>query len=150
MAPLPTDTDDQKPGATGKPAQTLPAAAKASGEATVSVTAKVQRRVYIFRCSTKSALYAVSLKPEGDNLPQKICTGDWLKHSEAVVEPGVSHLTGFVSSDLYRDLDRQGFHIASGVRTTVSPYQAGVTASVSVALSTATSRTGFFKTDPDA
>ena len=124
----PISTDDKKPGVTGK----------------------VMMTVYIFQCSTKSGLYAVSMIPEGDNLPANICTGRWLKHGAAVVESGVSHLLGFVSSDLYRDLARQGFHIASGVRTMISPYQAGVTASVSVALSTASGQTGFFKTDSDA
>jgi hypothetical protein len=125
MMATPFSTDDQKPGVTGK----------------------VMMTVYIFQCSTKSGLYAVSMMPEGDNLPPNICTGQWLKHGASVVEFGVSHLVGFVSSDLYRDLARQGFHIASGVRTMVSPYQAGVTASVSVALSTASTRTGFFDTD---
>jgi hypothetical protein len=148
MAVRRTYTADQKPGAAEeKPAQTHHASAVVFGVGTVSATATVLRTVYIFRCSTKSGLFAVSLRTDGDNLPQNVCSGEWLKHGEALVEPGVSNLGGFVSSDLYRDLERHGFHIASGVRTTVSPYQAGVTASVSVAISAANSRTGFFDTD---
>lgn len=60
----PISTDDKKPGVTGK----------------------VMMTVYIFQCSTKSGLYAVSMIPEGDNLPANICTGRWLKHGAAVVE----------------------------------------------------------------
>lgn len=66
------------------------------------------------------------------------------------MEPGISHLPGFVSVDLYRDLDRQGFHIASGVRIKVSEYEAAVNTAVSGAVSTANTRTGFFPTDSDA
>jgi hypothetical protein len=151
MATRPTDTDDQKPGAEGEPTpQTHDAAAKLSGEGTFSANAKVLRKVYIFRCSNKAGLFAVSPNFHGDNLPPNICTGGWVRHGEALVEPGISHLTGFVSADLYRDLEKQGFHIASGVRTSVSQYQSTLTTAVSGAISTANTRTRFFKTDSDA
>jgi hypothetical protein len=79
----------------------------------------------------------------GDNLPPSICTGEWVRHGETVVEPGATHLTGFVAADLYRDLEKQGFHIASGVRTSVTRYETAV----SGAISAANTRTRFFDTD---
>jgi hypothetical protein len=115
---------------------------------TFSVTATVGRKIYTFRCSNKSDLFAVSLDPHGSNLPRNICTGDWLWHGEAVAEPG-DHIAGFVSRDLFRDLDRQGYHLASGVRVTVSrDFEMQV--EVGKALASANASTRFFPTDTDA
>ena len=106
-------------------------------------------RIFTFRCSNKSDVFAVSEDPAGSNLPS-ICTGKWEQHGEpAEVKPG-AHIAGFVSRDLFRDLERQGFHVASGVRIKVSAYEAEVTTAVSGAISTANNRTGFFTTDSDA
>jgi hypothetical protein len=121
-----------------------------AGTGTVSVTATVLTKIYIFRCSKKSDLLAVTRDPTGNNLPPGICTGHWTRLSEAEVEQG-GHITGFVSRDLFRDLDRQGFHIASGIRATVSLTQHDQAArAVGDALSAANMRTGFFTTDTDA
>ena len=121
--------------------------ARVVGTGKVSVTAKVLRQVYIFRCSNKADLFAVSLNSTGDNLPPNICSGEWGRYGETLVEPGVTHLTGFVAADLYRDLEKQGFYIASGVRPSLSQYQSTLTSAVSGALSTANTRTRFFDTD---
>jgi hypothetical protein len=103
-------------------------------------------RVYTFRCSNKSDLFAVSLKPTSDDLPPNICAGKWELHNGPVeVKPGDA-IAGFVSRDLFRDLERQGFHLASGVRVTVSRDQT----SVSDALSIANLHTRFFTRDTDA
>jgi hypothetical protein len=159
MAQPPHDTDrkaaEQQAQAGGKPGPqthnvTVSATATALGTATASATGKVMRKVYTFRCSHKSDLIAVSLNPTGDNLPGRICTGEWVPHGEALVEHG-GHIAGFVSRDLFRDLDRQGFHIASGVRAPVSLSQHDQTArAVGDALSAANTRTGFFTTGADA
>jgi hypothetical protein len=156
MAQRPDDINDRKPA--GQQAQTEGkreprthhVSVTVATTGTVSATAKVLRHLYIFRCSNKAGLFAVSLSSAGDNLPANICAGEWVQHDEALVEPGISHLPGFVSVDLYRDLDRQGFHIASGVRIRVSEYDAAVNTAVSGAVSTANTRTGFFPTDTDA
>ena len=153
-----TSTDNQKaveqPAQAGSPhqeaegrqePQTHHVTATLSGKGTLSATAKVVKKIYTFRCSTKPDLFAVSLNPTGNNLPGIVCTGEWLRHGEAVVEPG-DHIAGFVSRDLFRDLDRLGFHLASGVRVTVSHDQSAV----SGALSAANTRTRFFTTDTDA
>ena len=79
-------------------------------------------RLYTFRCSDKHDLFAVTREPTGHNLPNNICTGRWVRHSETEAEPG-DHIAGFVSRDLFRDLDQQGFHLASGVRVTVSGHE---------------------------
>jgi hypothetical protein len=107
-------------------------------------------KIYTFRCSNKSDLFAVSLNQAGSNLPGNICAGGkWVRLNEEEVEPGAT-VVGFVSRDLFRDLERQGFHLASGVRTTVSIAQTAVTTAVSAALSTANVRTRLFSTDTDA
>jgi hypothetical protein len=106
-------------------------------------------KIYIFRCFNKSDLFAVSVKPTSDTLPGGICAGGWEPHSEAEVKPG-DLIAGFVTRDLFRDLERQGFHLASGVRVTASPYEVAVSTAVSGAISTANTRTRFFKTDTDA
>jgi hypothetical protein len=98
-------------------------------------------KIFIFRCSNKSDLFAVSRDPTGDNLSGSICTGEWVRHNEAEVEPG-DPIAGFVSRDLFRDLERQGFHLASGVRTTVKHQ-----VEINWALSSANVSTGFFATD---
>lgn len=87
-------------------------------------------KIYTFRCSNKPDLFAVSQEPNGNNLPKNICTGEWVQHGETEVEPGDA-IAGFVSRDLFRDLERQGFHLASGVGVTVSSFAVdGHTASV--------------------
>jgi hypothetical protein len=105
-------------------------------------------KLFTFQCSNKSDLFAVTRDPTSDKLPGGICSGGWVLRREEEVERG-AHIAGFVSRDLFRDLDRKGYHLASGVRA-VSSYQAGVTTSVSVALSTANLNTKFFPTDSDA
>jgi hypothetical protein len=102
-------------------------------------------KIFTFRCSNKSDLFAISLRSSGDNLPGNICSGEWVRHGEDEANPG-DPIAGFVSRDLFRDLERQGFHLASGVRVTVSRYQGPV----GEALSTANTRTRFFTTDTDA
>jgi hypothetical protein len=47
-------------------------------DVSVTVAAKVLRHLYIFQCSNKAGLFAVSLSPIGDNLPANICTGEWV------------------------------------------------------------------------
>lgn len=135
-------------GPDGKPIQEVLATAHpVTGP--VSATATVARKIYTFRCSNKSDLFAVSLDPHGSNLPGNICPGEWLSHSEAVVEPG-DHIAGFVSRDLFRDLERQGFHLASGVRVTVTRAFEAQVVEVAKALASANASTGFFPTDTDA
>jgi hypothetical protein len=102
-------------------------------------------KIYTFRCSNKSDLYAVSLRPTGDNLPGNICTGEWERRGEAEAEPG-DPIAGFVSRDLFRDLEGQGFHLASGVRVTVSRYRTAV----GEALAAANVQTKLFTTETDA
>jgi hypothetical protein len=65
----------------------------------------VLTKIYIFRCSKKSDLLAITGDPTGDNLPPGACTGPWTLLREAEVEHG-GHIAGFVSRDLFRDLDR--------------------------------------------
>jgi hypothetical protein len=154
MATPPTDAEDQKAGGQpagtdGKPIpETHGTSAKLDGKGALSAAARVMK-AYTFRCSNKSDLVAISLRPTGDNLPGNICTGQWVWLNEAELERG-GHIVGFVSRDLFRDLDRQGFHIASGVRVEVSGPTAAVTTAVSGAISTANTRTRFFPTDTDA
>jgi hypothetical protein len=102
-------------------------------------------KLYTFRCSNKPDLFAVSQEPAGSNLPGNICTGKWVRHSETEARPG-DHIAGFVSHDLFRDLERQGFHLASGIRVTVSRHETAV----SEAFAAANTHTRFFKTDTDA
>jgi hypothetical protein len=153
MVRHPTDAEDQKAagqpaGTEGKPIpETHDAAATLDGKGALSATAQVMK-AYTFRCSNKSDLVAISLRPTGDNLPRNVCTGQWVWLNEAELARG-DHVVGFVSRDLFRDLDRQGFHIAS-VRVEVSGHTASVTTAVSGALSTANARTRFFTTDTDA
>ncbi len=70
-------------------------------------------RIYTFRCSRKADLLGVSQDPAGANLPDGICNGTWDPISEEEVEPGHA-VPGFVSRDLFRDLDNRGFHLAVG------------------------------------
>lgn len=102
-------------------------------------------RLYIFRCSNKLDLYGVSLDAEGRNLPSHICSGRWARQRETDVEPG-AHIAGFVSRDLFRDLEDKSFHLASGVDLRVS----SLTASVSGVLTEANKHTQFFPIDSDA
>ena len=107
-------------------------------------------RIFTFRCSNKPDLFAVSEDPAGGNLPTSICTGKWERHSGPTETKPGDHIAGFVSRDLFRDLEVRGFHIASGVRVTVSDYQTAANTAVSGAISAANMRTGFFPTDADA
>jgi hypothetical protein len=131
--------------------RTVSATARGSARAMGSATATVLTKIYIFRCSKKSDLLAITGDPTGGNLPLGACTGHWTLLRETEVERG-GHIAGFVSRDLFRDLDRQGFHIASGVRVTASASLTGTGTirAVADALSTANTRTRFFTTDADA
>jgi hypothetical protein len=100
-------------------------------------------KLYTFRCSSKADLYGVSEQPAGDNLPSDICSGGWIALDEATVRAG-DRVDGFVTRDLYRDLERRGFHLAVGlVNGPVSPRDL----EVANALAAANKVTGFFRTD---
>lgn len=106
-------------------------------------------KIFTFRCSGKPDLFAVSLNPVGDNLPANICSGTWHRQNDTEVEPG-DPVVGFVSRDLFRDLERQGYHLASGVRSFTVSRQVEMQIEVGEALSSANARTRFFTTDTDA
>jgi hypothetical protein len=151
MAKGPTDPDNPKAeGETAPKTHHVTATVSVTADVTATVvTARELTKIYIFRCANKSDLYAVSRNPAGDNLPENVCAGEWVRFSEADVERG-GHVAGFVSGDLFRDLDRQGFHLASGVRVTVSRHHHQTERAVRDALSAANARTKFFATDTDA
>ena len=100
-------------------------------------------KIYTFRCSKKPDLFAVSLEMNGGNLPPNLCAGQWLSINEETVQPG-DRVVGFVSRDLFRDLSRQGFHLAiGGVRVKASNDEIAI----GQAMSAANLNTKFFDTD---
>jgi hypothetical protein len=90
-------------------------------------------RIFTFRCSRQADLYAVSTDPRGRNLPEGVCTGNWEPISNAEVQPG-DGIAGFVSRDLFRDLDDHGYHLAiGGPRVTKSSDEVRVGAAIAAA-----------------
>jgi len=99
-------------------------------------------KLYTFRYSTKPDLCAVSESAKGGNLPNIYSGGTWVPYGETDGD----HIAGFVSRDLFRDLQQKGFHVASGVSLAVS----GTAGTVNEALTASNSYTGFFSTKKDA
>ena len=102
-------------------------------------------KIYTFRCARKADLFGVTEHENGDNLPLGICN-EWVKTAEQTVQPGDS-VAGFVSQDLFRDIIRQGFHIAVADRS-----NSGSSGNVEIgkAIAAASCASGFFRSNSGA
>jgi hypothetical protein len=97
--------------------------------------------LFFYRCSKKADLFGVTEGPHPELLPSDVCSGSWEFVSDQKVQPGDS-MAGFVSRDVFRDLELRGYHLAI-VRVDVRRSSDEV--AVGAAITTANNVVGFFR-----